>query len=75
MEKPKGVLTVTGMIDIAQFWPTGTSDADTAKILVHVVGPSSFAFQKTPGAPAKSTSAFAGAFMKGSDSVDKKTGK
>jgi hypothetical protein len=70
MEKPKGVLTVTGMIDIAQFWPTGTSDADTAKILVHVVGPSSFAFQKTPGAPAKSTSAFAGAFMKGSENGD-----
>jgi endonuclease YncB( thermonuclease family) len=75
MEKPKGVLTVTGMIDLAQFWPQGTSDADTAKILVHVVGPSSFSFQKTPGAPAKPTSAFAGAFMKGSDSVDKKTGK
>ncbi len=75
MEKQKGVLTVTGMIDLAQFWPKGLSDADTAKILVQVTGPSSFSFQKTPGAPAKPTNAFAGAFMKGSDSVDRKTGK
>ena len=75
MEKPKGILTVTGLIDFAQFWPKGLSDADTAKIVVHVTGPSSFSFQKTPGAPAKTTNAFAGAFMKGSDSVDKKTGK
>src|SRR3981189_211359 len=75
MEKPKGILTVTGMIDLAQFWPTGTSDAVTAKTIVHVGGPSPFTLQKTPGAPAKPTSAFAGAFMKGSDSLDKKTGK
>ncbi|HEV7599315.1 MAG TPA: thermonuclease family protein, partial [Bradyrhizobium sp.] len=75
MEKQKGILTVTGTIDSAQFWPKGLSDADTAKIIVRVTGASSFSFQKAPGAPAKPTNAFAGAFMKGSDSIDKKTGK
>lgn len=75
MEKPKGILTVTGTIDLGQFWPDGVSDADTAKILVRVSGASSFSFQKAPGAPAKPTNAFAGAFMKGSDGIDPKTGK
>lgn len=66
MAKEKGILTATGTIDIAQFWPKGISDADTAKILVRVTGASSFSFQTRPGAAAKQTSAFAGAFMKGS---------
>src|SRR5258708_16484971 len=72
---PKGILTVRGGFVILQSWRQGLSDADTAKIIVPVVGPSSSPFKKTRGAPAKPTSAFAGAFMKGSDSVDKKTGK
>lgn len=75
MAKEKGILTATGTIDIAQFWPNGISDADTVKILVRVSGPSSFKFRSRPGAVAIETNAFKGAFMKGSDSVDKKTGK
>src|SRR5262249_50886660 len=74
MQKPKGILTVSGTIDFGQFWPDGMSDADTTKILVRVSG-ASFSFQKAPGAPTKTTNVFAGAFMKGSDSVDPKTGK
>src|SRR5262245_50449723 len=73
--KEKGILTATGTIDIGQFWPNGISDADTAKILVRVSGPSSFVFRSRPGGVAIETSAFKGAFMKGSDSIDKKTGK
>ena len=29
-----GLLRVRGTIDVGQFWPKGTSDADTAVILV-----------------------------------------
>jgi len=32
----KGLLEVDGTIDVAQFWPAGHSDADTAKVLVTV---------------------------------------
>src|SRR5262249_59533433 len=74
MQKPKGILTVSGTIDFGQFWPDGMSDADTTKILARVSG-ASFSFQKAPGAPTKTTNVFAGAFMKGPDSVDPKTGK
>ena len=31
-----GTITARGTIDIAQFWPDGSSDADTANILVNV---------------------------------------
>ena len=75
MAKEKGILTATGTIDFSQFWPNGISDADTAKIVVRVSGPSSFVFRVRPGAVATETSAFVGAFMKGSDSIDPKTGK
>src|SRR5262249_35371158 len=34
-----------------------------------------FSFQKAPGAPTKTTNVFVGAFMRGSDTVDPKTGK
>src|SRR5262245_11948038 len=47
-----GVLTIKGTIDVAQFWPTGKSDADTSKILV-AVDPASMVYRKTPGAKAK----------------------
>ena len=59
-----GLLTMTGTIDLAQFWPQGDSDADTAKIGVHVTGASSFTFQAGAGGPAKPTAAFIGASVK-----------
>lgn len=42
-----GLLEVRGTIDLAQFWPTGESDADTTKVLLSV-GPD--AFRLAPGA-------------------------
>lgn len=47
-----GTLTVKGTLDIAQFWPTGKSDADTSKILL-TVDPASMVYRKTPGAAGK----------------------
>ena len=38
-----GIFRVRGTIDIAQFWPSGESDADTTKIKI-AVGADSFAF-------------------------------
>jgi len=35
--QPKGLLEADGTIDVAQFWPEGHSDADTAKVLVKIV--------------------------------------
>lgn len=46
----KGLLEVKGTIAVAQFWPTGKSDADTASIIVDVEG-NSFRFKPHPGAP------------------------
>ncbi len=42
-----GLLQVKGTIDLAQFWPNGTSDADTTKILV-TVGSDDFLFRPSP---------------------------
>jgi endonuclease YncB( thermonuclease family) len=60
---PKGLLEVSGTIDLAQFWPTGESDADTVKVLLS--GPNAFKFTPHPGAPSKVTHAFEGATVKG----------
>ena len=49
MQKPKGLLTANGTIDIGQFWPDGVSDADTAKILVTAAGASAFTFYQRRG--------------------------
>ncbi len=38
-----GLLRIRGVIDLTQFWPGGSSDADTSKVKVNV-GPGSFAF-------------------------------
>ncbi len=38
-----GRLRIRGLIDLTQFWPGGSSDADTSKVRVSV-GPDSFAF-------------------------------
>ena len=67
-----GLLKVTGKLDLAQFWPGGESDADTAKVLV---GQNAFKFQDHPGAPFKVTHVFDKAKVKGQGSkpaIDKK---
>ena len=57
-----GLLRVKGTIDVRQFWPQGTSDADTAVILV---GVDAFQYQQAPGGPFKTTHAFEGALLHG----------
>ena len=41
---PTGLLEVTGRLDLAQFWPTGKSDADTAHLTLD--GANAFRFRK-----------------------------
>src|SRR5438477_7983983 len=60
-----GLLRVKGTIDVGQFWPKGTSDADTAVILVGVQATNAFQFQEKPGGPFKTTHAFEGALLHG----------
>src|SRR6266702_3972610 len=31
----KGLLRITGTVDLSQFWPSGTSDTDTANVVVN----------------------------------------
>jgi endonuclease YncB( thermonuclease family) len=50
-----GILEMRGTIDINQFWPNGTSDADTAKIKVEN---DSFRFRESPDKPFKVTHVF-----------------
>ena len=59
-----GLLRVKGTIDLTQFWPSGSSDADTAKVLVNS-GPGAFQFRPTPGAAFQNTNAFANATVIG----------
>lgn len=60
----QGLLEVTGLIDLSQFWPKGESDADT--IRVKVADPArDFRFRPAPGEPFRVTQAFQGAFVKG----------
>jgi endonuclease YncB( thermonuclease family) len=59
----KGLLEVSGTIDLAQFWPSGESDADTVKVMLS--GPNAFRFTPHPGAASKVTHAFEGATVKG----------
>jgi endonuclease YncB( thermonuclease family) len=60
-----GLLRVKGTIDVAQFWPRGTSDADTAVILVGVDASNAFQFQAKAGGPFRITHAFEGALVHG----------
>jgi endonuclease YncB( thermonuclease family) len=57
-----GMLTIDGTLDIDQFWPHGTSDADTSKIIVDVA-PGSIRYQP-PEESARPTTKFDGAFVK-----------
>src|SRR6476620_6527959 len=54
-------LIVNGTLDTRQFWPEGTSDADTTKILVSVHG---FQMRENGGA-LRQTHVFEGAKVKG----------
>ncbi len=75
-----GLLVVDGTIDIAQFWPKGSSDADTTKVHVVVTG-NAFRFQAKAVGPFKVTRAFDGAKVYGKGKVSepvktlKKTGE
>jgi endonuclease YncB( thermonuclease family) len=62
-----GTLRINGTIDIKQFWPTGSSDADTTKIKL-VVGKNSFEYRENENTIFKPTSAFDDAISKGQGS-------
>ena len=59
-----GRLEVRGTVDLTQFWPTGSSDADTTKILVSTQ-PGAFRFRPRPGAQFQTTNVFDGATVRG----------
>jgi len=59
----KGLLRVTGELDVTQFWPNAGSDADTVKVKINA---NSFEFSSDPGQkPFKVTHVFEGATVKG----------
>lgn len=60
----EGRLEVQGEIDLTQFWPVGTSDADTAKIRVKT-NADSFRFRPHAGARFRPTNAFKLAMVHG----------
>lgn len=67
-----GHLEITGEIDLAQFWPTRQSDADTVHVtLVPPAG--AFRFRASPGHPVITTKAFehAGTFQRQPDGTKK----
>lgn len=64
-----GLLEVAGSIDLAQFWPLGSSDADTTQIRVDVAA-GAFHFRLNPGAPLRVTHAFDNAKVKGTGTYD-----
>ena len=69
-----GLLELSGTIDVGQFWPAGTSDADTTKIKIAVQG-EAFRFRPSPGEPFQVTHAFDGAVVLGKvrkSPIDKK---
>ena len=59
-----GLLEVSATLDVAQFWPTGESDADTTKVIVNT-GPNSFRFRPHPGTGFQVTRAFDDVTVKG----------
>lgn len=60
---PAGMLQVSGIIDLTQFWNIGESDADTVKVTLD--SQNAFRFSPHPGAPLTITHAFEGAIVKG----------
>jgi endonuclease YncB( thermonuclease family) len=61
---PVGMLQVQGTIDVAQFWPSGTSDADTTKVVV-TAAEDAFEFRPADGMPFRPTRFYAGAKVRG----------
>lgn len=64
-----GLLEVEGSIDIAQFWPAGSSDADTSQMRVDVAA-GAFRFRPHAGAAFHVTHAFDNARVKGAATYD-----
>jgi endonuclease YncB( thermonuclease family) len=62
-----GTLRIQGTIDISQFWPTGSADADTTKIKL-AVGTNSFKFKKDGKKSFSVTRVFDDAISKGQGS-------
>jgi endonuclease YncB( thermonuclease family) len=54
---PTGLLELTGSIDLNQFWPKGTSDADTTKVIIDVAE-DAFRFRQFPNQPFRVTHVF-----------------
>lgn len=59
-----GLLKISGTLDIAQFWPRGSSDADTVAVQVRLTE-NPFKFRKSPGGKYQVTHAFDQAVVKG----------
>lgn len=59
-----GTLRISGNIDLIQFWPVGSSDADTTKIKL-VVNQQSFEYRKTGAKKFSKTSIYTGAVSRG----------
>jgi endonuclease YncB( thermonuclease family) len=54
---PSGMLVVDGSLAVSQFWPTGRSDADTAKVIIKV-GANAIKFRKDSSSPFRPTHVF-----------------
>jgi endonuclease YncB( thermonuclease family) len=61
---PAGLLEVQGTIDVSQFWPSGTSDADTTKVILKV-GANAIKFRKNENSPSQTTHVFENAKVRG----------
>jgi endonuclease YncB( thermonuclease family) len=59
-----GRLEINGTIDLTQFWPVGSSDADTTKILI-TPDAGGICFNPGPSTPLRVTQAFEGATVVG----------
>lgn len=62
-----GTLRIKGIIELNQFWPVGSSDADTTKIRL-TVSADSFEYRKTGTSSFKKTAVFKDAISKGQGS-------
>jgi endonuclease YncB( thermonuclease family) len=62
-------LQILGQIDVQQFWPKGSSDADTTKLMVKVA-PGSFRIKRAGSASHVPTQAYDNAYMLGEKKAD-----
>ncbi|HYR41958.1 MAG TPA: thermonuclease family protein, partial [Terriglobia bacterium] len=60
----KGLLEVAGELDLSQFWPSGTSDADTAHVKIDLTA-NPFRFRQTLNGQPQVTHAFDNAWVHG----------